>query len=97
MRIYYTFMPSPLALVACYSSSIRPFAPRLDTFPEKPTIYVSLEVLTTMSMTSYQVIKKAIHFDSPDRLPLIFDSLGISDIRELFSSDIEHVRRRVRR
>jgi len=32
-----------------------------------------------MSMTSYQVVKKAIHFDSPDRLPLIFGSLGISD------------------
>ena len=41
-----------------------------------------------MPMTSYQVVKKAIHFDSPDRLPLIFGSLGISDTHSVGTNAI---------
>ncbi len=32
-----------------------------------------------MTMTSYEVVRRAIHFEGPERLPLIFDALGISD------------------
>ena len=33
-----------------------------------------------MSMTSYEVVRRAIEFEGPDRLPLIFPSLGMSDV-----------------
>ena len=36
-----------------------------------------------MPMSSYEVVKRAIEFDSPDRLPVNFDSLGISDIHRV--------------
>lgn len=32
-----------------------------------------------MTMSSYEVVKRAIHFETPDRLPVKFASLGISD------------------
>ncbi|HHX45631.1 MAG TPA: hypothetical protein GX714_16865 [Chloroflexi bacterium] len=32
-----------------------------------------------MAMSSYEVVKRAIHFETPDRLPVRFASLGISD------------------
>jgi len=32
-----------------------------------------------MGMTSYQVVKRAVHFEGPDRLPMRFASLGIND------------------
>ena len=31
-------------------------------------------------MNSFEVVRRAVHFESPGRLPLIFDSLGISDV-----------------
>ncbi len=33
-----------------------------------------------MAMSSYEVVRRAIEFDTPDRLPVHFDSLGLSDI-----------------
>jgi len=30
-------------------------------------------------MTSREVVKAAVHFDTPDRMPLFFDALGVSD------------------
>lgn len=33
-----------------------------------------------MSMSSYEVVRRAVEFDTPDRLPLRFDELGISDV-----------------
>lgn len=32
-----------------------------------------------MAMTSYEVVKRAVHFQDPDRLPLKFDALGLND------------------
>ena len=32
-----------------------------------------------MSMSSYEVVRRAIRFEGPDRLPLSFDSLGLND------------------
>jgi uroporphyrinogen decarboxylase len=34
-----------------------------------------------MAMTSYEVVRRALTFGEPDRLPLRFDSLGMSDVR----------------
>jgi uroporphyrinogen decarboxylase len=36
-----------------------------------------------MSMSSYEVVRRAIEFDSPDRLPLRFDALGLSDVHNV--------------
>lgn len=36
-----------------------------------------------MSMSSYEVVRRAIEFDGPDRLPVQFDSLGISDVHNV--------------
>ena len=33
-----------------------------------------------MSMSSYEVVRRAVEFQTPDRLPLRFDSLGLSDV-----------------
>lgn len=33
-----------------------------------------------MAMTSYEVVRRAIEFSGPDRLPLRFDALGIADV-----------------
>lgn len=32
-----------------------------------------------MSMSSYEVVKRAVHFEGPDRLPMRFPSLGLND------------------
>lgn len=32
-----------------------------------------------MAMSSYEVVRRAVHFQRPDRLPLSFDSLGLND------------------
>ena len=32
-----------------------------------------------MAMTSREVMKAAVHFKGPDRLPVIFDALGVTD------------------
>ena len=32
-----------------------------------------------MQMSSYEVVRRAIEFDGPERLPLRFDELGVSD------------------
>ena len=36
-----------------------------------------------MTMSSYEVVRRAIEFQYPDRLPLRFDSLGLSDIHNV--------------
>ncbi|MGI6460454.1 MAG: uroporphyrinogen decarboxylase family protein [Candidatus Hydrogenedentales bacterium] len=36
-----------------------------------------------MSMSSYEVVRRAIEFDRPDRLPLRFEKLGLSDVRSV--------------
>ena len=36
-----------------------------------------------MSMSSYEVVRRAIEFKRPDRLPLRFDALGLSDIHNV--------------
>lgn len=36
-----------------------------------------------MAMTSYEVVRRAIEFDRPDRLPVRFDQLGITDVRSV--------------
>ena len=33
-----------------------------------------------MSMSSYEVVRRAVEFQTPDRLPLRFEALGLSDI-----------------
>ncbi|MBC7235925.1 MAG: hypothetical protein H5T69_08790, partial [Chloroflexi bacterium] len=33
-----------------------------------------------MSMTSYEIVHRAIHFEGPDRLPLVFAALDINDL-----------------
>jgi uroporphyrinogen decarboxylase len=33
-----------------------------------------------MSQSSYEVVRRAIEFDHPDRLPMLFSSLGLSDV-----------------
>jgi hypothetical protein len=35
-----------------------------------------------MSQSSYEVVKRAIEFGKPDRLPLRFKSLGLSDVHD---------------
>ena len=32
-------------------------------------------------MSSYEVVRRAVEFDRPDRLPLRFDALGLSDVK----------------
>ena len=41
-----------------------------------------------MAMTSYEVVKRAIHFDNPDRLPLRFATLGIDDTHRVATNAI---------
>ena len=36
-----------------------------------------------MPMSSYEVVRRAIEFDRPDRLPVRFDWLGITDVRSV--------------
>jgi uroporphyrinogen decarboxylase len=36
-----------------------------------------------MSMSSYEVVRRAVEFQTPDRLPLRFNSLGLSDIHDV--------------
>lgn len=36
-----------------------------------------------MAMTSYEVVRRAIEFDGPDRLPVRFDQLGVTDVRSV--------------
>ena len=36
-----------------------------------------------MGMTSYEVVRRAIEFDGPDRLPMRFETLGISDVHHV--------------
>ena len=36
-----------------------------------------------MPMSSYEVVRRAIEFDQPDRLPVRFDWLGITDVRSV--------------
>ena len=33
-----------------------------------------------MGMSSYEVVRRAIEFETPDRLPVRFDTLGVSDV-----------------
>jgi len=49
-----------------------------------------------MVMTSFEVVKKALHFQNPDRLPMRFDSLGINDTHSVGTNAIgtgDHARR----
>ena len=49
-----------------------------------------------MGMTSLEVVKSAIHFQSPDRLPMRFESLGINDTHSVGTNAIapgDHVGR----
>ena len=39
-------------------------------------------------MTSYEIVKKAIEFDNPPRLPHAVDSFGVSDIHIIGWNDI---------
>ena len=36
-----------------------------------------------MAMTSYEVVRRSIEFQTPDRLPIRFDSLGLSDVHQV--------------
>ena len=36
-----------------------------------------------MAMTSYEVVRRAVEFQTPDRLPIRFNSLGLSDIHDV--------------
>jgi len=36
-----------------------------------------------MSQSSYEVVQRAIEFGTPDRLPLRFESLGLSDVHDV--------------
>ena len=36
-----------------------------------------------MAQTPYEVVRRAIEFDEPDRLPIRFDSLGLSDVHHV--------------
>jgi len=36
-----------------------------------------------MPQTSFEVIRRAVEFDTPDRLPLMFDSLNLSDVQDV--------------
>jgi len=33
-----------------------------------------------MSMTSHEVVRRAVHFEGPDRLPVIFEAMGVNDV-----------------
>ncbi len=51
-----------------------------------------------MGMTSLEVVKSAIHFRKPDRLPMRFESLGINDTHSVSTNAIgtgDHSRRQV--
>lgn len=41
-----------------------------------------------MSMSSYEVVRRAIEFSRPDRLPLRFDALGVSDVHRVRTNQI---------
>jgi len=41
-----------------------------------------------MSMSSYEVVRRAIEFNGPDRLPIRFDALGISDVHAVWTNQI---------
>jgi hypothetical protein len=50
-----------------------------------------------MAMTPYEVVRRSIEFDTPDRLPLRFELLGLSDVHEVCWRQIgtgDHSRRR---
>lgn len=36
-----------------------------------------------MTMTSYEVVRRSIEFEKPDRLPIRFESLGVSDVYQV--------------
>ncbi|MCP4643642.1 MAG: hypothetical protein GY851_24555 [bacterium] len=36
-----------------------------------------------MAMTSYEVVRRAVEFEGPDRLPVRFDQLGVTDVRSV--------------
>ena len=49
-----------------------------------------------MTMTSYEVVKRAIHFDSPSRLPMRFTSLDIDDTHRVATNAVgtgDHAKR----
>jgi hypothetical protein len=48
-------------------------------------------------MSSYEVVRRALEFDCPDRLPLIFESLGLSDVHSLKWNQIGTGDRELRR
>jgi hypothetical protein len=37
----------------------------------------------SMAMTSHEVVRRSIEFETPDRLPLRFELLGLSDVHEV--------------
>ena len=41
-----------------------------------------------MSMSSYEIVKRALHFEGPDRLPMRFASLGIDDTHSVGTNAI---------
>ena len=41
-----------------------------------------------MPMSSYEVVRRAIEFNRPDRLPLRFDALGVSDVHKVGTNQI---------
>ena len=49
-----------------------------------------------MPMSSYEVVRRTLEFDYPDRLPLIFESLGLSDVHSLGWNQIGVGDRRLR-
>jgi len=50
-----------------------------------------------MQMSSYEVVRRALEFDYPERLPLIFETLGLSDVHTLKWNQIGTGDRQVRR
>ncbi len=36
-----------------------------------------------LNMSSYEIVRRAIEFDRPERLPVWFDALGISDFHSV--------------
>jgi hypothetical protein len=48
-------------------------------------------------MSSYEIVRHALEFDGPERLPLIFESLGISDVHSLKWNQIGTGDRELRR
>jgi uroporphyrinogen decarboxylase len=41
-----------------------------------------------MSLSSYEVVRRAIEFDKPDRLPVQFEDLGLSDVHKVLWNQI---------